>query len=300
MEVRPDPGAAASVGRLGTRARHPSIGTVADVTVIDPAGAETPLPGGRWTAGVVRIGDTVRRPRSPESTFVAELLGHMHDAGFHGCPRYLGRDNLDRDVFSYIPGDVVARWRRLDDAEVAAAARLLRQWHDATRGFRGGGVVCHHDPGPNNAVFIAGRPVAWIDFDFAAPGDPIEDVAYLAWSWCISGRPDRAPVSEQARQVRLLADAYGLDHQRRRRLVRAIDERLDRNVALWLSVATGTPGPGAQHPDARHPDTRHPVAQHPDARRRASEVIAWTRSEQRFVAENACVFQAALDAAPPA
>ena len=148
---------------------------------------ETPLPGGRWSAGVVRIGDTVRRRRSPASAFVADLLGHVHGAGFHGCPRYLGRDHLDRDVFSYLPGEVVARWRRLDDAEVAAAARLLRQWHDATRGFRGGGVVCHHDPGPNNAVFVAGRPVAWIDFDFAAPGDPIEDVAYLAWSWCISG-----------------------------------------------------------------------------------------------------------------
>ena len=208
---------------------------------------ETPLPGGRWSAGVVRIGDTVRRRRSPASAFVADLLGHVHGAGFHGCPRYLGRDHLDRDVFSYLPGEVVARWRRLDDAEVAAAARLLRQWHDATRGFRGGGVVCHHDPGPNNAVFVAGRPVAWIDFDFAAPGDPIEDVAYLAWSWCISGRPDRGPAAEQARQVRLLADVYGLDRDGRRRLVPAIDERLDRNVTLWRTVATGpatgtTPG----------------------------------------------------------
>lgn len=285
------------MGRLGARARQPFIGTVSDVTVVDPPDDETPLPGGRWTPGVVRIGDTVRRRRSPASTFVADLLGHVHGAGFDGCPRYLGRDNLDRDVFSYIPGDVVARWRRLDDAEVAAAARLLRQWHDATRGFRGGGVVCHHDPGPNNAVFIAGRPVAWIDFDFAAPGDPIEDVAYLAWSWCISGRPDRGPAAEQARQVRLLADAYGLDHPRRRRLVRAIDERLDRNVAIWLTVATG---PGAQQPGAEQPGAEPPINQHPDAQRRAGEVVAWTRSEQRFVAENAPVFQAALDAATPA
>ncbi len=275
------------MGRLGARARRPSIGTVTDVTVVDPPGAETPLAGGRWSTGVVRVGDTVRRRPSAASGFVADLLGHVHGAGFHGCPRYLGRDDLDRDVFSYIPGDVVARWRRLDDAEVAAAARLLRQWHDATRGFRGGGIVCHHDPGPNNAVFVAGRPVAWIDFDFAAPGDPIEDVAYLAWSWCISGRPDRGPAAEQARQVRLLADAYGLDVHRRRRLVRAIDERLEGNVALWRTVGTGTADSAAQHP----------VAQHPDARRRADEVVAWTRSEQRFVAENAPVFQAALDAA---
>ncbi len=274
-----------------------------DVTAVDPMGDEIPLSGGRWTAGVVRIGDTVRRRRSPASAFVADLLGHVHAAGFHGCPRYLGRDRLDRDVFSYLAGEVVTRWRRLDDVAVAAAAGLLRQWHDATRGFRGGGVVCHHDPGPNNAVFVGGRPVAWIDFDFAAPADPIEDVAYLAWSWCISGRPDRGPAAEQARQVRLLADAYGLDDDQRRRLLPAIDDRFDRNVALWRTVAnspvaTCAPDPVAQHPVAQHPVAQHPVAQHPDARRRAGAVVAWTRSERRFVAENAAAFQAALDAAP--
>ena len=143
---------------------------------------------------------------------------------------------------------------------------------------------------PNDAVFVAGRPVAWIDFDFAAPGDPIEDVAYLAWSWCISSRPDRGPAAEQARQVRLLADAYGVDHEERRRLVRAIDERFDRNVTVWRDVTTGSV--------AQRPVAQQPVPQHPDARRRAAEVVAWTRSEQRFVAENAAVFHAALDTAP--
>jgi aminoglycoside phosphotransferase (APT) family kinase protein len=259
------------------------VGTVTDVIAADLTGDETPLPGGRWTAGVVRVGDTVRRRPSTASAFVAELLGHVHDVGFHGCPRHLGRDDLGRDVFSYIPGDVAVRWRRVEDADVVAAARLLRQWHDATYGFRGHSVVCHNDPGPNNAVFVGGRPVAWIDFDFAAPGDPIEDVAYLAWSWCISGRPDRGPATEQARQVRLLADAYGLGQRCRRRLVRAIHERLDRNVTVWQAVAVAAPGV---------------VAEHPDARRRAAEVIAWTRSEQRFVDAHTALFNAALDAAP--
>jgi aminoglycoside phosphotransferase (APT) family kinase protein len=259
------------------------VGTVTDVTAVDASGDETSLQGGRWTAAVMKVGDTVRRTSSPASKFVADLLSHVHDAGFHGCPRYLGRDDLGRDVFSYIPGDVVAHWRRFEDADVTATARLLRQWHDATRGFRGGGVVCHHDPGPNNSVFAGGRPVAWIDFDFAAPADPIEDVACLAWSWCISGRPDRGPAAEQARQVRLLADAYGLDHDGRRRLVRAIDERLDRNLAIWHAVATGRRGA---------------VTDHSDARRRADEVVAWTRSEQRFVAEHTALFAAALNEAP--
>ncbi|MGC3860229.1 hypothetical protein ACPSM1_08585 [Micromonospora chersina] len=39
--------------------------------------AEQPLAGGRLTAGVVRVGDTVRRPASPASGFVARLLAHL-------------------------------------------------------------------------------------------------------------------------------------------------------------------------------------------------------------------------------
>jgi aminoglycoside phosphotransferase (APT) family kinase protein len=267
-----------------SREGHVFLGTVIDVTVVDATDDETPLTGGRWTAGVVRVGDTVRRRPSPSSAFVADLLGHVHRAGFDGCPRYLGRDEVGRDMFSYIAGEVVPRWRRLDDAGVVAAGELLRRWHDATRGFRGHDVVCHHDPGPNNAIFAAGRPVAWIDFDFAAPGDPIEDVAYVAWSWCTSGRPDRGPVLEQARQIRLVADAYDLRRRDRLRLVPAIHERLIRNIAVWQAVAAGS---------------REPAADHPDARLRANEVIAWTRSEQRYITRNGEAIAAAL-MRPPA
>lgn len=62
--------------------------------------------------------------------------------------------------------------------------------NDASRGLAerlgGGEVVWHHDPGPNNTVFRDGVPVAFIDFDFAAVGETLEDVGYTAWSWCIS------------------------------------------------------------------------------------------------------------------
>ncbi|MGK5693264.1 phosphotransferase family protein [Streptomyces sp. URMC 128] len=60
-----------------------------------------------------------------------------------------------------------------------AAASLLRSFHDATRGSRLAGrhpVACHHDPGPNNTAFADDIPAAFIDFDTAAPGDPIEDL----------------------------------------------------------------------------------------------------------------------------
>ena len=35
---------------------------------------EIPLEGGRITPGVVRVGETVRRPRNPNSEFVHEVL----------------------------------------------------------------------------------------------------------------------------------------------------------------------------------------------------------------------------------
>ena len=41
-----------------------------------------PLTGGRMTPGVVRVGETVRRPVSP---FAVLLLSHLASAGFDGA-----------------------------------------------------------------------------------------------------------------------------------------------------------------------------------------------------------------------
>ncbi|MCX4481786.1 hypothetical protein OOK44_36025 [Streptomyces cellulosae] len=129
---------------------------------------EEPLSGGRITPGVVRAGDTVRRPTTPASPFVAQLLGHLQRQGFTGAPRHLGIDEAGRDVLSHLPGWVPARFQRWSDIQVAAAGALLRALHDATRGSRLAGrhpVVCHHAPGPNNAIFQDQVPVALIDWD---------------------------------------------------------------------------------------------------------------------------------------
>ena len=54
---------------------------------------EVPLLGGNWTPGVVRVGDTVRRPRTRGSEFARELLIYLHHVGYDGAPRYLGVDD---------------------------------------------------------------------------------------------------------------------------------------------------------------------------------------------------------------
>ncbi|WP_439598056.1 phosphotransferase [Falsiroseomonas sp.] len=239
---------------------------------------EEPLSGGRDTRDVVRIGATVRRPRKASSDFVRHLLHHLERAGLAGVPRHLGRDEAGREVFSFIPGEVPAKFRHFADGQVAAAARLLRGFHEATRGSALAGaspVVCHHDAGPNNTVFQAGRPVAFIDFDYAAPGEPLEDLAYMGWSWCLSSRPDRGPPEIQALQLRVLVDAYGLEAAGRQALVAAILRRQAANRALWESRLTQFDGPPT------------PVA-------RIQEVIDWSEREMRFTAAHAALFGGAL------
>ena len=196
---------------------------------------EVPLSGGRLTAGVVRVGDTVRRPTGPHSPFVHRLLRHLEAIGFEAAPRLLGADEQGREVLSFIAGWVPPNLNHFRDDTLAAAVRLLRRLHDATAGSELAGereVVCHNDPSPCNYVFVDGRPVAFIDFDHAAPGERLRDVAYAGWLWTISA-DDGPPLPEQARRLRLMADAYGLPDTSV--LLEAVLLRQDENLADALA-----------------------------------------------------------------
>jgi hypothetical protein len=199
---------------------------------------EIVLAGGVANRGaVVRIGDTVRRPRAPHSDAVARLLLHLERAGFDGAPRYLGVDDRGRDVLSWIEGDVplpvFPGWAMSDQA-LAGLGRLLREFHAAVAGFdpaegvwgteladpAGGQLLCHNDVCPENVVFRDGRPVALLDFDFAAPGRRLWEVVATASMWAPLASPDRRlthPAGlDAARRTAVLADAYGLDGAERR------------------------------------------------------------------------------------
>ncbi|GLW74675.1 hypothetical protein Kpho02_69730 [Kitasatospora phosalacinea] len=235
------------------------------------------LTGGRMTAGIVRDGATVRRPSTPASPFVASLLGLLEARGFDGAPRYLRREGAT-DVLSYLPGEVPSRFRTWSDEQVAAAGALLRALHDATRGSALAGrfpVVCHHDAGPNNTVFRDGVPTAFIDFDTAAPGSELEDLGYMAWTWCITSKPTAPTVDDQSAQVRVLADAYGLGARGRGALVDSILERQIRNARFWAEQELA---PGEA------PADRAVIAQR----------IAWSRCEHDFVNAHRAIFEAAL------
>jgi Ser/Thr protein kinase RdoA (MazF antagonist) len=176
----------------------------------------------------------------------------------------VGIDEDGRERLVFIDGEVPVSpypdWSQTDTA-LASVARLLRGLHDAGRGFdpaglswddrladpAGGTLVCHNDVSPENVVFRDGIAVALLDFEFAAPGRPVYDVAHLARLWVpIENEFDQArlgwrPADRMAR-LRLVADAYGLDQDERAELLPAMDLAIDRvAAAIRRSVADGDP-----------------------------------------------------------
>jgi hypothetical protein len=193
--------------------------------------SELPLPDG-GLAPVSRVGQTVRRQTGPWTPAVHALLRHLEAVGFDGAPRVLGIDDKGREVLTYVDGEDGHHARRAalhDDRTLAAVGRLIKRYHAAVADFvppsdaqwRNGGdspagsIVCHNDLGPVNTVYADGRPRAFIDWDFAAPGLPVWDLAYAAWSFvplfdnefCLRAGYPSAP---RGPRLRILCDAYGL------------------------------------------------------------------------------------------
>lgn len=202
--------------------------------------------------GVVRVGNTVRRPGSPSSDAVRALLLHLEDVGFGGVPRFLGVDDEGRDVLTFVDGDAphppYPRWC-LTDAALGDLGRLLRSYHEATTGFDsaaftgwsdewsdpvGGAVICHNDLFPENVVFREGRVVAFIDFAMAAPGRPLWDLAIAAQEWAPLHAPgarlDHPDDLDGVRRTALLANAYGLRADQAEEFVDVIDEEYRKHI----------------------------------------------------------------------
>lgn len=177
---------------------------------------EFSLKGGKVTTGVVQIGNTVHRPQGLHSAFIHSLLLHLESVHFNGAPRFLGIDDQHREILSYIPGDVPDHLGIWSDNQLKIAATLIRDFHNATAGSDLAGnaeVVCHNDLSPCNTVMQNGIPIALIDFDAAAPGKRINDIAYALWLWCDLGNEEITPM-EQSRRISLFCDAYGFSDKK--------------------------------------------------------------------------------------
>ncbi|BAJ26731.1 MULTISPECIES: phosphotransferase [Kitasatospora] len=207
---------------------------------------EEPLAGGLANAGaVVRRGGVVERPAPPHAAALHDFLAGLRAGGFPGAPVAAGAVEGGRERLEFLPGAVAVppypAWALGGDALVSVA-RLLRRWHEASARTpfdrkaswpgefadpEGGPLLCHNDVCLENVVFRtgptggvgatggAGEAVALIDFDFAAPGRPLWDVALTVRYW--TPVLDPATAAETARahlevpaRLALFADAYGL------------------------------------------------------------------------------------------
>lgn len=218
------------------------------------------LAGGTLNRGsVVRVGETVRRPRGRGHLVVEALLLHLEDAGFEGAPRFLGTDDLGRQVLTFVPGEVLDTAPDIDDDEAVARhvgriATLLRELHEATAGFEPppgaeparplpvpGATWTHGDVVASNVVLRDGVPVAFVDWEFAGPADPVHDLAAVLGT-TVRG-PKRA-VDDVARRedaVRLamsaLVDGYRLGTEQVRRLPLAVAAVLVDAADFWAGRA---------------------------------------------------------------
>jgi Ser/Thr protein kinase RdoA (MazF antagonist) len=204
---------------------------------------ERPLAGGMGSRGeVVRVGGTVRRPLAEHSGAVFSLLNHLAVEGFP-APVPSGRAEAGVETFEWIEGEVPVppypRWSLSDDA-LASVGRLLRRYHEAVRSFsppphlrwseeladpNGGPIICHNDICPENVVFRRGQAAALLDFDFAAPGRPLWDLAQTARMWIPLQPPEMAGERvhlDPLPRLAVLAHAYELESNQHEALVEAI------------------------------------------------------------------------------
>ncbi len=174
------------------------------------------LTGGRITQGVVRIGETVRRPQRANAAFVHSVLVHLEKNNSGCAPRFHGVDEKNREILTFIRGEVPDNLGDFSTEQCRRAAQIIRSLHDALSSFPGlpdGMTVCHNDLSPCNFVFCDGMPCAVIDWDAASAGHPLDDLAYAAWMWLDIGNDENDPAAVHERMNAML-DAYGTSERR--------------------------------------------------------------------------------------
>jgi hypothetical protein len=217
---------------------------------------EIPLTGGDVTEGLVRVGNTVRRPRGERWQLVRNILTHLESVGFDGAPRFLGVDSAGREMLSYVDGEVAGRPRPpwiADEDRMISVAQLVQRYNDAVAGL---GIptdlpapieppglpdlddppelVGHQDITPENVVFRDGRAYALIDFDLARPVSRARELVNLMLWWAPFGADEDLDPElrglDQARRSRLIADAYRAEQSDR---LKVMDLAIALNERAW-------------------------------------------------------------------
>lgn len=245
---------------------------------------EQPLVGGNASDGVVRVGDTVRKPWETTTPAVHELMRAVAAAGVD-VPAPLGRDAQGRQILEYVPGTLALHSPALTLRELSRVGLLIRRIHDASEGFDPSAdvpwdpllpvpegepdLLCHGDLTPWNLML--GQRWVFIDWDGTAPSTRLWDFAYSAQAFCLNdvgAAPD-----ESAARLAALVDGYGASAALRAALPRAMAARTE---AMWRMLRDA-------HREGREPWGSMFVTGHGEHWRAAAEYVArhegvWTRA----------------------
>lgn len=188
----------------------------------------------------------------PWSPAVHALLTHLERVGFAGAPRFAGTGEYEGravEWLSWIDG------HEIDAGEYAIGAladlgRLIRALHDATAGFvlppgidwthpsetevDGEFVICHNDLAPRNTVCRDDHPVAFIDWDLAALGPRLWDIAHAIWQFVPLRRDSKLDVD----RTRAIVAGYGMPEIVPPDLARIIALRMERTASGIAQLAS--------------------------------------------------------------
>ena len=222
---------------------------------------------------MVRAGETVRRPTGHWTPAVHALLTHLSSVGFVDAPKVLGLDYQGREVLLFVTGEVGdgGRGRRLPPWFATTEACMaigdwLRRFHDAQLGFAPdpalpwrmvpgqpltfGQVVVHHGVAPENTIARPFGGLTVIDWNFCAPGDPVEDLAFSAWQWIPLWADKVAVAQRHGAAMRLLqagsklaavADGYHASSEQRAHLVEACVHQMRKHADDLQALAVTDP-----------------------------------------------------------
>lgn len=207
-----------------------------------PRVEEVPLEGGNVSSGVVRVGDTVRRPVGEWTPAVHALLRHLEAVGFTGAPLVLGFDDKGREVLTFIEGvslSLEAPDLLKSDDMVAKAGSLVADLHKNLASFvppadavwwQGSpdpvtsSTVIHGDLAPWNVIVHADR-LYLIDWDAACPGRFVWEAAYSLHTFAMLWPDTGLSETEAVARIRAFGDGARLSTPALVDVLRHVPER---------------------------------------------------------------------------